>query len=251
MFVNVFYITNIGNFRDTNEDSLLVVDTVLSETSMNRIEHKTYELKERLTFAVADGMGGMPCGEVASRKVLESIKDKDMSSEEKIIKALKEAKKELDEYAEEKPECFGMGTAVAGLVLLKDKAFAFNVGDCRVYRLRGNHFERLTEDHTEVFQLFKRGLISEEEIRTHPYRSVLTSAIMGGYEEEFEIFVRELDLKKGDRFLVCSDGLWDEVSSMYIEECLSMNDLEHGAYSLLQKALKRGSDNITFIIVAC
>lgn len=247
MRIEASYITNIGRFRYRNEDAILTVSRVFSETSMDHPMYEIVDVSGTVPFAVADGMGGHPCGERASGLVLEFLRGVEPRSEEEVRGLLLRAKGILDSYVEESPECFGMGTAVAGMFVSESRAFVFNVGDCRVYRRRET-LERLTRDHTVVQELFERGLIDEEGMRSHPERNFLTSAIIGGYPERPDVFTREITVAKGDVFLICSDGLWDEVSKSFMDECLR-GGVREGGVRLFEEAYRGGGDNISFIIL--
>lgn len=246
MKVEVAYITNRGKLRRRNEDSILVAGELLSGISLERPRFELLEGRESFLFAVADGMGGLPCGDVASRLTLEYLRDSQFSGKEEVVELLKRAKNHLDTYVEVHGRCYGMGTALAGFLLSPFSSIAFNVGDCRVYRKRGK-IELLTRDHTEAYELYERGVIDMEGLRYHPLRNVLTSAIVVGYPEEFEVFSRELDVKKGDTFLVCSDGLWDELPEGSIERCMSL-PVKEGSFCLFEGAYGGGRDNISFIL---
>ncbi len=247
MKLEVSYITNTGKLRYRNEDSLLIVDKVISGISMSEPSFDEFNLSGQLAFAVADGMGGLPCGDVASRLALEFLKDKKISSREEIAELLLQAKSYIDYYVKREGVCVGMGTAVAGLFIEKGRTFVFNVGDCRVYRKR-NYLERLTKDHTQAHELYEKGFIDEEDIRHHPFRNMLTSALIGGNPEEIKIHTVEMDIQRDDVFLVCSDGLWDELSFEEIDACLSYRFREAGKY-LFERAYKGGRDNISFILI--
>ncbi len=248
MRVEVGYITNIGRVRYRNEDAILTATKVFSETSMDQPICEVLEVEGTVLFAVADGMGGHPCGDRASGLVLEFLKDSQPESSDQVRDLLLRSKEVLDRHVMNFSECFGMGTAVAGVFLSERRAIVFNVGDCRVYRGREGRLERLTRDHTVVQELFERGEIGEEEMRFHPERNILTSAIMGGYPEEPKVYVREEEVKKGDLFLVCSDGLWDELSREVMEECVSKG-IREGSRCLFETAYSGGSDNISFILL--
>ncbi len=239
------YITNRGRVRLRNEDALLVGGRVISGLSMEAPEILRMEA-EGVLLAVADGMGGMPCGDKASRLVLEFLKDSRADSVEAVKKLLEEAVSFLDRYVGEHPECSGMGTALAGMFLSEGRSVLFNVGDCRVYRFKEEP-ELLTRDHTEAYELLERGLIDEEGLRRHPLRNVLTSAIMGGYKVDLKVHAKEVSVERGDVFLLCSDGLWDELSREEMSGCLSRG-VEEGSLCLLRKALQGGKDNVSFVL---
>ena len=245
MRLSLAYITNRGKLRSRNEDALLVGESVISGVSMERPELSDMEAL-RILLAVADGMGGMPCGDRASRLALEYITGSWPGSVEEVKELLKRVTLRMNEFVSEHPECFGMGTALAGVFLGEEKGVAFNVGDCRVYRLR-ERLELLTRDHTEAYELYEEGVIDEEGIRHHPLRNVLTSALMGGYPLDLKVHVREIDVMSGDSFLICSDGLWDELSNAEIEECMGLG-VEEGARRLFERAYEGGRDNISFIL---
>ncbi|WP_461829425.1 PP2C family protein-serine/threonine phosphatase [Aquifex sp.] len=248
--MKVCYITNIGKVRYRNEDSLLVNGRVIAKTSMNTPECVEISFDVPLLFAVADGMGGHACGDEASRLVLEFLKGKYPEDAEGVSKIIKEAKDFLDKFIEEGHEfCYGMGTALAGIYLFPEgKTIVFNVGDCRVYRFREGKLELLTRDHTFVFKFYEEGRISYDELRVRPDRNLLESAIMGGYPETPEVFVWETHYKKGDRFLVCSDGLWEPISFNEKVACLKKEVLREASECLFGLAYQEGRDNISFIL---
>ena len=245
MRLNLAYLTNRGKLRPRNEDALLVGDRVVFGVSMAKPELLEIDV-QRILLAVADGMGGMPCGDRASRLTLEFLRGSWVDSEEEVRKLLERAVLHMNDYVNEHPECFGMGTAIAGVFLEEERSILFNVGDCRVYRLREG-LELLTKDHTEAYELYKKGLIDEEDLRYHPLRNVLTSALMGGYPLDLEVYTHKVDVRGGDTFLICSDGLWDELSNKEIEECMSLDVLE-GSERLFEKAYEGGRDNVSFIL---
>ncbi|RLJ70948.1 protein phosphatase [Hydrogenivirga caldilitoris] len=246
MRLEVSYLTNRGRVRSKNEDALLIDQEVICGLSLDKPVLKTFHVERQVSLAVADGMGGLPCGEEASRLTLEYLRGFHVSDREELLILLKKAKRHLDSYVEVHGRCRGMGTAVAGIFIESSKAVVFNVGDCRVYRKR-EQLQRLTRDHTEAYELYEGGIIGEEEIRNHPYRNILTSAITGGYFEEFEVFVHEVDVNPGDLFLICSDGLWGELHEGDMSLCTGMSTFE-GSVCLFEKAYRGGSDNISFIL---
>ncbi len=243
------YITNIGKVRYKNEDSILADGILISETSMNIPEYREFEIQEITPFVVADGMGGHACGEKASRLVLEYLKDKKPKNREELKEIVINSKKYLDEYIEKGNEfCYGMGTALAGIYLSPEKVLIFNVGDCRVYRFRNGNLELLTKDHTFVFRLYEEGKITYDELRLHPERHILETAVMGGYQELPEVFVRKEEIKKGDLFLICSDGLWEPISFKEKVQCLKKENLNDKSMCLFELAYQDGKDNISFIL---
>lgn len=248
--VRVCYITNVGKFRYRNEDSILVNGKVIAKTSMNAPECEEFSLSSPSLFAVADGMGGHACGDEASRLVLEFLKDKYPEDAEGVIKLVKETKEFLDDYLLQGNEhCYGMGTALAGVYLYPNKeALIFNVGDCRVYRFRNGNLELLSRDHTFIFRLYEEGKLDYEELRKSPERNILESAIIAGYPDYPEVFVKKLDIEEKDKVLICSDGLWESLSFKEMVKCLE-KELKKSAKCLFELSYLEGRDNISFILL--
>lgn len=243
------YYTNIGNVRQNNEDALVVDNIIKSEESFESVESVVLN-GDKILLAVADGMGGHSKGEVAARLVLETLLQyKDTITDKDTLKdAINKSKERLEEYVKEHPEAMGLGCALAGVFILnEEEALVFNVGDCRVYRYINNTLRKLTRDHSLVELLLSDGLITPEQARTHPQKNVLTSAIMGdGYKNTMEIYVNNVDISIGGKFLICSDGLWGELSDEEITQALSSDNTDQ---ELLKKlAGKRLADNVTFIV---
>ncbi|MFN4268795.1 MAG: PP2C family protein-serine/threonine phosphatase [Fervidobacterium pennivorans] len=247
--LTAYYYTNIGKVRQNNEDALVVDNIIKSEESFENVESVVLNGK-KILLAVADGMGGHSKGEVAARLVLDTLNElKDTIVDKDSLKnAINKSKDRLEEYVKEHPEAAGLGCALAGMLVLNDEeALIFNVGDCRVYRYVNNTLRKLTRDHSLVEALLSDGLITPEEARTHPQKNVLTSAIMGdGYQHTMEIYVNNVYISIGGTFLICSDGLWGELSDEEIVQALS-ND--NSSQELLEKlSNKKLSDNVTFIV---
>ncbi len=247
--MEVYFFTNKGKKRKHNEDSLLVLDEILTRTDMEKCGKK--ELKElKGILAVADGMGGHAKGEVASFKTLEVLlkESKNIKTEEDLKKVLNKARDVLEEIAQEDWTAHGLGTTLAGMVLMGDRALAFNVGDCRVYRFNGEKVERITKDHSLVEELVDRGEITREEVRRHPYRNIVTSAVIGdGYSTPLRVFVREVELQKGEKYLICSDGFWEEFEEEEMEKLLRKKDFCENTLRELENKPQR--DNVSFILL--
>ncbi len=246
MKLSISYLTSRGRLRYTNEDALLLPGRVVHGVSMDAPFVEEFEGNPPILLAVADGMGGLPCGEVASSLTLEYLKGVRIERPSDAERELVRAKEFLDAHTEEHRECVGMGTAIAGVSLTAEGAVVFNVGDCRVYRMR-DRLEQLTRDHTEAYRLYEEGVIDEEDLRHHPLRNLLTSALIGGYPEELTVHTTTCGVRRGDLFLLCSDGLWDEIPRAEMEECLSLESYA-GARCLFERAYRGGRDNISFIL---
>ena len=250
MRVEACYITNIGKIRKNNEDSLLLNDLVVSEMNLERVDCVASS-EERQIYAVADGMGGHQRGEVASRTVLEMLKDKYVAVQdtEDLIDIVKSAKSALNWLVEKDRDSYGLGTTATGLFVGAGRCFLFHCGDSRLYRLKGDVLERLTKDHSLVQRLLEEGVITEEEMRTHPQKNILTSALIGDLQGASPIVeVREVSLSGRETFLLCSDGLWESVGRPDMEKCFM--PLHGEAECLFDKAMASGArDNVSLIVV--
>ncbi len=246
--MKIFYeiYTHKGKIRPNNEDGLLVMDELYLEANFDTYKQATIE-GEKFIFVVADGMGGHSKGEVATKEVLETIREKKDIFFLQPTEVLEESKKRLNQYIKNQPNAYGLGCALAGIIIQNENAKIFNVGDCRVYKFINNKLIRISKDHSVVEELLSDGLIEENQVKAHPKRHILTSAIMGDDSETIsQIYLKEIEeIYPNDTFLICSDGLWDELEKEEIQFCLNsekpaMNLIE----KLNQKLLK---DNVSFI----
>ncbi|MBJ7900991.1 MAG: SpoIIE family protein phosphatase [Cyanobacteria bacterium RI_101] len=207
-------------------------------------------------FIVADGMGGHAGGQEASAIAakliaahLEAYWDSETPSPQLLQEALIAANKGILEDQTEHPERRDMGTTAVIISFRGDGVWRAHVGDSRLYRLRGQTLEQITEDHTWVSRALKMGDIEPEQARIHPWRHVLFQCL--GRQDLNYIDVEPLEAEPGDIFLMCSDGLTEEVSDDIIQEVL-MSDLscEEKALNLITEAKEAGgSDNITIVLV--
>jgi len=142
-----------------------------------------------------------------------------------------------------------MGTTLAGVFLLKGKVIISNVGDSRVYLINAEKIMQITEDHSLVYEMYKDGKITKEEIYTHPQKNIITRAI--GVDKEIEIDIYELTQEElGERWciLLCTDGLTNMVPESYIKEVFVKSTFEKVGEVLINKALENGGvDNITVL----
>ena len=242
---NVGFKTDRGRLRGNNEDALLV-------------------LPRMKIYAVADGVGGHNSGEVASRKAVTGlekyIEEHSMEAcyESEDIKSglisyfldfLVKANKEIIEYSARKPENSGMATTFVAAHIHLEKLYVVNIGDSRAYIVRDGKISQVTVDHTVVNQMIADGDLSVEEARVHPRKNEITRAL--GAEENVvpDFFISEI--MPGDRVLLCTDGLYGELSDSDICDTVSLgDDLNDICRSLVAKANARGGrDNVTVICV--
>lgn len=204
-------------------------------------------------LAIADGMGGQAAGEVASSEVISTIValDDDVPGSDILTSlgtAVQRANDQLRLMVEEDPQLEGMGTTLTALLWTGQRLGLVHVGDSRAYLLRDGVLTQITQDHTWVQRLVDEGRITEEEATTHPQRSLLMRALGSGDHVEPDLSIREV--RAGDRYLICSDGLSGVVSHQTMEETLaSYQGPQETVQDLIQLALRGGGpDNITVII---
>ncbi len=208
-------------------------------------------------FIVADGMGGHAGGEQASRIATEEIKchllsqwDSSKSSQQLLEEAFIKANDAILEDQQRYPERADMGTtAVVIMFREQSSGFCAHIGDSRLYRWRQSNLEQITEDHTWVARAIKIGDINPDEARFHPFRHVLSRCL--GREDLHQIDIQPLDIQSGDRFLLCSDGLTEELTDEKIAGYFQESLLDKMADSLIEAAKEQGGhDNITVVLVA-
>ena len=225
--------TLTGLVRQANEDSSMVADGLV---------------------AVADGMGGHLAGEVASADTVTTLRAVvGMREPGELVGAVHLANRRIHDRAAENPELHGMGTTVCVLGTVVDQGdeqlMVLNVGDSRIYHYGSGVLTQLTEDHSLVEALVRDGRLTPEEAEVHPQRNVLTRAL--GVEAVVEVDAWVLTPADGDRFLLCSDGLFNEITNRQIAEVLeSAKDPDAAARILAERAETAGGrDNITTVVV--
>ncbi|MFM7063811.1 MAG: Stp1/IreP family PP2C-type Ser/Thr phosphatase, partial [Actinomycetes bacterium] len=225
--------TLVGLVRQANEDASMVGDGLV---------------------AVADGMGGHLAGEVASADTVTTLRAVvGMRAPGELVGAVHLANRRIHDRAAENPELHGMGTTVCVLGVVVDdgdeKLMVLNVGDSRVYHYGSGVLTQVTEDHSLVEALVRDGRLTPEEAEVHPQRNVLTRAL--GVEAVVEVDAWVLTPADGDRFLLCSDGLFNEITDGQIAEVLeSAKDPDAAARILAERAETAGGrDNITTVVV--
>ncbi|MFE9684549.1 Stp1/IreP family PP2C-type Ser/Thr phosphatase [Streptomyces sp. NPDC002701] len=204
-------------------------------------------------LAIADGMGGQAAGEVASSEVISTIValDDDVPGSDILTSlgtAVQRANDQLRMMVEEDQQLEGMGTTLTALLWTGQRLGLVHVGDSRAYLLRDGVLTQITQDHTWVQRLVDEGRITEEEATTHPQRSLLMRALGSGDHVEPDLSIREV--RAGDRYLICSDGLSGVVSHQTMEDTLaSYQGPQETVQQLIELALRGGGpDNITVIV---
>src|SRR5687767_1806666 len=234
--------TDVGLVRSENQD--FGTYTTASEES---VSHPGGRL-----LIVADGMGGHRGGATASRLAGETVKTQYLDSETNDIptalrQSLARANARIFSEAQSNPELRGMGTTTSVLAVRDHHGWLAHVGDSRIYLVRDGAIQQLTDDHSLVATMVREGLLTSQEAETHPRRNVLQRSM--GVSEDVEIDVRgPFELREGDTFILCSDGLHGVVKEHELLE-IANGTIEEAADEFLRRALERGApDNVTVIV---
>ncbi|MGL5032316.1 MAG: PP2C family protein-serine/threonine phosphatase [Microcystaceae cyanobacterium] len=231
--------TDVGEVRTVNQDSFYL------DESQSRF------------FIVADGMGGHAGGQEASEIATEYVKsylnkywDSDIPSPELLQKAIISANEGILEDQQAHPERRDMGTTLVLIAFRHDGAWRAHIGDSRLYCLRAGKLSQVTEDQTWIARALKNGDIEPDQAKVHPWRHVLFQCL--GRQDLNAIEIAALEVQQGDLFMMCSDGLSEEVPDELIEEVLaSQLEPKEMALELIEEAKNAGgSDNITIVLVA-
>ncbi len=206
-------------------------------------------------YFVADGMGGVHGGAVASRTAIAGLEkllkeQQELPSIEGLSAMAASINKQIFDKGGADPTLAGMGTTLVGLVFTPDVTYCVNIGDSRAYRVRASSIAQLSEDHTLVRELVRSGAIAPEQAEDHPVAHMLTRSL--GPLEEIQTEIARLDPpERGDVYVLCSDGLYNFVEPQEIVDVVRQNPLDDASQILINLANQRGgSDNITVVIVA-
>ncbi|MCL2437821.1 MAG: Stp1/IreP family PP2C-type Ser/Thr phosphatase [Coriobacteriia bacterium] len=223
-------LTHVGNVRALNEDSLLALPPL---------------------YAVADGLGGHESGEVASSLAIDALRDHAPKHPEPVAlaRAVQSANQAVISGISKGVGREGMGTTMTAVMIESGRAVFAQVGDSRAYLLRNRSLSQVTEDHSVVGEMMRSGHLTAEEARRHPQRSVITRAL--GSDPQLNVDTFEVTILRGDRLLICTDGLTTMVEDEKIQDILTGSlDPNHAAEKLVQAALDAGgNDNISVIVV--
>ena len=222
-----------------------------TDTGLQRRGNEDSSFARPPVFVVADGMGGAQAGEVASQIAVEAFEQGLPASgtpEERLARCVQEANKRIYDRSRAEHERAGMGTTLTAAYLDDARVVIAHVGDSRAYLLRDAALKRLTQDHSLVDELVRRGKLTEEQAAEHPQRSIITRAL--GPEPNVEVDTWTYPVRAGDVLLLCSDGLTSMISEERIAEILASADsLEHAADQLIKEANAAGGrDNITVVL---
>ncbi len=233
-----------GMVREKNEDSYNII------AGYNDIP---------TTFIIADGMGGHNSGEIASKTAVDFISKSVLEFPEKkvaneditlfIKQIIENANKEVINVSKERIENYGMGTTVIVASVWADNLYIGHVGDSRLYLIRDGEMKRITTDHSYIEELVQNGTLTREEAENHPQKNIITRAL--GCFDEIVVDTYVCEIKNGDYFVLCTDGLTNMLSENEIKDIvLSADSPETACDVLVRKANENGGeDNITVIVI--
>jgi len=228
--MNAVWRTDTGKIRKSNQDTVILAGGL---------------------FGIADGMGGHNGGETASRGLRDGL-IRELQGKSASMDALKEAVQkvnlELWQQQEADASLTGMGTTLTVVWMTEKQALIAQVGDSRAYLIRDGEMKQVTEDHSMVADMVRRGILTEDQAACHPMRNYITRAI--GTEETIEADGYTVDRKRGDRWLICSDGLYGMMPRDTLAGFASVPDPDEAANSLLNEAMVNGGrDNISLVLI--
>ncbi len=222
-----------------------------TDTGRQRKDNEDSAFARAPLFVVADGMGGAQAGEVASRIAVEAFEAElpdQGPPEERLAGRTQEANRQIYDISRTEHDRAGMGTTLTAVYVDDAELAVAHVGDSRAYLFRDGQLARLTQDHTLVEELKRRGKLTEEQAAEHPQRSIITRAL--GVDAEVDVDTRTYGARAGDVVLLCSDGLTSMISENQVAAVLrEESDLDRAAERLIAEANEAGGrDNITVIL---
>jgi serine/threonine protein phosphatase PrpC len=222
-----------------------------TDTGRQRKDNEDNAFARAPLFVVADGMGGAQAGEVASQIAVEAFAAElpaSGSPEERLATRAQDANRRIYEISSTEQDRAGMGTTLTAVYVDDSELAVAHVGDSRAYLFRDGELGRLTQDHTLVEELLRRGKLTEEQAAEHPQRSIITRAL--GVDPEVDVDTRTFNAHAGDVVLLCSDGLTSMISEKQVAAVLGEEpDLDRAAERLIAEANAAGGrDNITVVL---
>ena len=242
-------LSDVGCVRTNNEDS----GRIFRGGSLAAAEGET-RASQQVLIVVADGMGGHNAGEIASAMAVEileeSYEEMRKNPAEKLKLSVEKANSRIYKDAMENADHAGMGTTCTALLLQGGSAYSAHVGDSRIYLLRDGGIYLMTEEHTQVMEMVKEGLLAYSEARHHPDKNVITRALGRQPKVDVSTWSEPLQVRAGDGFLICSDGLFDQIEDDELSAAIQPRSAASACEELVRMAKERGgTDNITVAIV--
>lgn len=232
--------TDIGRRRKVNQDYVYASDQPVGNLPN--------------LYIVADGMGGHKAGDLASsygvQKAVEAVcRCSDTRPALILQKAVRYANYMLYQKAKESEDYYGMGTTLVALCIFGEEALAVNIGDSRLYEVTREGIRQISEDHSLVAELVRKGELSPKEARLHPDKNIITRAL--GIQEEAELDLFTFSVETGNRYLLCSDGLTNMVEDQTLCRLIQKERTlyEIGGRLILEANRNGGTDNIAVVLV--
>src|SRR5881394_1244516 len=255
--IEVFGKTDVGLVREHNEDNFLIADVTGGTRTAEARAPFAFKLGDKgAALLVCDGMGGAAAGEVASQMAVDSIYDALAASEPQardafarlLRRAVQQANERIFIQSRDNQSERGMGTTCSVAALVDETLVVAQIGDSRCYVLRDGKLAQVTKDQSLAWQLIEAGAMTPEEAKAFEHANIILQAL--GVQEHVEVVLSQVELRRGDVAVLCSDGLHGPVSD---EEMLSIligePNLQKAGEGLIQKALDRdGPDNITVVL---
>jgi serine/threonine protein phosphatase PrpC len=256
--LTLFGRTDVGQIREHNEDNFLIADLTRQSRSLMEIDREQVIGPCGTVFAVCDGMGGAAAGEVASKLAIDIIYEKMLAGgnpanrdelARRLVSTVEEAGLRIFNEARADRTRRGMGTTSTVASLLDARLFVAQVGDSRAYLLRGETLVQITRDQSLVNQLIEAGQLTEEEAETFEHNNIILQAL--GTAETVQVDLTYVDLRRGDKLIMCSDGLSGMIRADDIRSVLvSVPEPIDACKVLTDRANQAGGhDNITVIVV--
>jgi len=243
--VDVAGLTDIGCKRENNEDCFAYWEPE-EDTAFKRLG--------RLAI-VADGMGGTEGGQFASRISVESVRDvysalPEEEPQQRLLMAFSKANEQVQQEARQKPALHGMGTTLTACAIVANQLYYAHIGDSRAFLIRSGEARQLTRDHSLVARLIESRTIRPEDAENHPQKHVLTAAVGVGDDLQPDYSAEPISLQPSDTLVICTDGLWGQMSPAEIAEIVSTKGVTDACKALVGLARKRGGpDNITLQVL--
>ena len=255
--LNVFGRTDVGQIREHNEDNFLVADLTRKTRSLTESERRPVVGERGMVLGVCDGMGGAAAGEVASQMAVDIIYERLIEADtptdhdalaRRLVRAVEAAGQRIFHEARMDRTRRGMGTTATVASLIDGRMFIAQVGDSRAYILRLGHLIQVTRDQSLVTQLIEAGQLTEEEAETFEHNNIILQAL--GTADTVQVDLTFVDLRRGDRLMMCSDGLTGMIRADEIRHVLtSQVDPMQACKELTDRANAAGGhDNITVIV---
>lgn len=238
-------LTDLGCHRENNEDNY-----AYWEPQDDAAFHRLGRLA-----VVADGMGGAEGGQHASRIAVETVRETyadspEPDTQERLLASFRDANHRVQQEARAKPMLHGMGTTLTACAIVGNRLYFAHIGDSRLFLVRGGEVRQLSRDHSLVARLIESGSIRPEDAETHPQKHVLTAAVGVAEDLQPDVPSEPIELKPSDVLILCTDGLWGQMTSAEMATVASKAAPKDACKSLVQLAKDRGGpDNITVQIL--